>query len=254
MRLAILDVETNGLDPKKDQVIEVGVVLWDSDLRCALETYSGLMRNGSNAAFVANRIPTHALAEAPDSAVVWDRAADVVRRATAICAYNAAFDRGFAEKPLSAALKRIAPSWSLQPWFCAMEDLKWSATGLDTGHASLSARALAHGCGVATAHRAIEDCLLLARLLERVGQVLDGAAGRTHPAGPDLQAWIEAGLKRGQAPRIRVVSLAPFEQKETVKEHGFKWDLPECPKKWSRLMVEDEIAAAQFPFKVQVMR
>lgn len=253
MRLAILDVETNGLDPKRDEVIEVGVVLLDTELLAVLETYSGLMRCGSNAAYPANRIPTHALASAPDSAVVWDRAADVVRHAGAICAYHAAFDRSFAERPLAGALDRFKARFPMPPWFCAMEDLKWSATGLDSGHASLTARALAHGCGVATAHRAIEDCLLLARLLVRVAHVLDGTPPHFAEEGK-FAKWLAAGLKRGQAPRIRVVSLAPFEQKETVKEHGFKWDLPECPKKWSRLMVEDEIAAAQFPFKVQVMR
>lgn len=258
MRLAILDVETNGLDPKRDQAIEVGVVLWDSDLRCALETYSGLMRCGSNAAFAANRIHTHALADAPSPGVVWDRAADLVRRSTAVCAYNAAFDRGFAEKPLAEALARLAPAMTAPPWFCAMDDLAWAKTGFDAGHASLTARALAHGCGVATAHRAIEDCLLLARLLGRVAEVMEpGGTTRSAGAGPvedRFLPWLEAGLKRGQAPRVRVVSLAPFEQKDTVKEHGFRWDLPECPKKWSRLMVEDEIAAAQFPFTVKVMR
>jgi DNA polymerase-3 subunit epsilon len=233
-------------------VIEAGAVLWDSQTCAVLECYSGLLRAGENPCFHVNRIPTHALADAPLGPIVWDRIADVVRRAEAICAYNAAFDRGFAEKPIGLALKRLNPNGPTLPWFCAMEDLAWTKTGRDTGHASLVARALAHGVQIGAAHRALDDCLILARLFERAEELL--RFNGPDDAAPDFDSWLAAGVKRGQAPRVLVVSLAPFDQKEEVKEHGFRWNEPDAPKKWSRRMVADEIDAARFPFKVQVMR
>jgi DNA polymerase III epsilon subunit-like protein len=44
MNALILDVETTGLDPAKDRLIEVGAVLWNVEHRAIVEVYSGLMR------------------------------------------------------------------------------------------------------------------------------------------------------------------------------------------------------------------
>ena len=43
-----VDLETTGLDPQKDQVTEVGAVLWDTELNAPIKFFNKLLRiNGS---------------------------------------------------------------------------------------------------------------------------------------------------------------------------------------------------------------
>lgn len=89
--------------------------------------------------------------------------------------------------------------------------------------------ALAHGVGVTSAHRAIHDVLLVQQILERAVEL-----------GADLEAVVE----RAKRPKVFVASLAPFEQKEEVKAHGFRWE-PER-KMWTKKMFADEVASLPF--------
>lgn len=105
----------------------------------------------------------------------------------------------------------------------------WPKVG---GGESLVVTDLAHGVAVTSAHRAIHDCLLLARLFEAV---------------TDIDERLAIALARSRQPKARFVSLAPFAQKEVVKEHGFKWD--GAAKEWWRVMpIQD---AANLPFRTR---
>lgn len=220
--ILILDTETTGTDPQKDRIIEVGYVLWSVQYRTMLEVYSGLLPSPDNAAEKINAIPTEALRN-DALCVPWDTLEHASNRADAVVAHNAAFDKSFMD-----ADDRISVRG--QPWICTIEDFQWPH---EPESKSLISIALSMGVGVVSAHRAVNDCLLLVRMLERLGD-----------AAPAL---LEDALARSLRPKSRFVSLAPFSEKDTVKAHGFHWD-PDCREWWRVMAVED---AQRLPFRVR---
>lgn len=219
-RIALLDTETSGLEPAADRVIEVAVVLYSIEHATVIESFASLIAAPGNPCEAINRIPPAALAEAPPEAIVWARAAALIEQAEVIVAHHAAFDQAFVPAPLP----------TLRPWVCSKEDLRWPKQTKE--NPSLVALALEHDLGVATAHRALADCELLARLFTRAREL-----------GADLDAMLARGLR----PKAEFVSLAPFEVKDVVKAHGFTW-FPDR-KEWRRRMAIEDAAA--LPFRVR---
>ena len=218
----IVDCETTGLDREKDRVIEIGYVLWSVEHRTMLEVYSGLLYAPENPAEHINSIPAAALANG--DAEPWLRTGRAAATADAFVAHQADFDRAFAAQHIAAF-----DSGAAKPWICTREDFKWPKAGAG---ASLIATALAHGCAVVAAHRAVNDCLLLARLLESI---------------PDVTERLDAALEHALLPKVRLVSLAPFEEKDGGKDNGVKGD----PKRrgWGRVMAAED--SKTLPFRTR---
>jgi DNA polymerase III subunit epsilon len=215
----IVDVETTGLDPTSDRVIEVGAVLYDVGHRTIRSSYSSLLQGDSNAAEAVNAIPASVLPTAPPPDVVWRYIAALSRDVDCFVAHRASFDRSFFPAELAAS----------KPWACSKFDMQWPRAKLG---ASLTETALAHGLGLSHAHRALTDCLTIARLLERVAEM-----------GCDVGAMLVRALR----PKARFVSLAPFEEKEVVKAHGFQWE--PTRRVWAREMAIED--AGDLPFRVR---
>ncbi|MFA9271558.1 MAG: hypothetical protein ACEQSX_12515 [Baekduiaceae bacterium] len=159
--LLLLDVETGGLDPATDHLLEVGLVLWSVPHRSTIATASWLVRAPANKAEHVNGIRPALLAEGREREWVVGRAQAWAEHADAVAAHNAEFDRAW------------LPDLG-KPWICTCFDVEWPGRALAGGierererpGQSLVALCLAHGVGVASAHRAITDCLLIASLLE----------------------------------------------------------------------------------------
>lgn len=224
--LCLFDCESTGLDRDKDRVLEVGYVLWSVEHRCILEVFSGLLHAEANPAEAVNGIPPAALADLPtDDDDVWTMARTAANNADAIGAHQADFDRAFCGSRLPDDT----------PWICTREDMRWPKAGTAT---SLVATALAHGVAVTSAHRAIHDCLLLARLFEHC-----------FTAYPDMGERLEAALAHARLPKVRLVSLAPYEERDVVKANGFKWDPGR--REWWRLMAVQD--AEGLPFRTRAV-
>jgi len=214
----ILDTETTGLDPKTGHLLEVGAVLWSVKYRSIVRVFSTLYPANGNPAESVNGIPASLLLEqkgGPDALASFEVLQEMVVEADAVVAHNADFDRQW--YPLSC------------PWICTIEDFVWPKPSPSK---SLTALALAHGCAVVSAHRAIHDCLLLARCFEAI---------------PDVDARLDAALRHALLPKVEVISLAPFEEKDVVKEHGFHWD--PARKVWHRTMALAD--AEKLPFRTR---
>jgi len=216
--ILILDTETTGLDPNTDRIIELGLVLWNVEHACILACYSDLIKADSNPAEAINHIPSEAVSEyGKSSFTVMAALAHYESIADAVVAHNAKFDKSFVGSILH------------KPWICSMDDLEWPAT---SGSQSLVNIALAHGVGVMSAHRALADCLLLARLFERVAEM-----------GVDVNAMLERGL----LPRKVFRALVDYKDKDLAKSNKFRWDSEK--RQWTRRMLPE--AAALLPFAVE---
>lgn len=221
----ILDTETTDLEPSKGKLIEIGAVLWSVDYRSIVEVYSGVLSADENPAESTNGIPADLLRGAglpPAPMMLVD---DIAARAAFVVAHNADFDRRWVQPLGFSRLNGL-------PWVCTIEDIEWPRPGPGK---SLTAIALAHGVAVVSAHRAIHDCLLLTRLFEAV---------------PDIDVRLGAALAHAALPKAEIHSLAPYEDREIVKAHGFHWD--PARKVWHRRMAIAD--AEKLPFRTRTVK
>jgi DNA polymerase-3 subunit epsilon len=217
----ILDVETTGLDPEQHKVIELGYVLWSVEHRTILECYSCLFASESNEAQVFNSIPVDALRWGNNEEIAWTLALTAAENADCVVAHSAPFDYSF--------VSRVGPDVTTLlklPWVCTLEDMIWP---VQSAYQNLVSIALAHGVAVTSAHRAINDCLLLARLFERIDDIND----RLHLA-----------MQRAARPKAEFIARTSYQDKDKAKAAGFHWN----GMVWKRYMAVED--ALQLPFEV----
>lgn len=216
--LFIVDTETTGVTPDS-QAIELGWVLYRTDAGL-IDCGSNLMSHiGLEPKEGVHGIPPAALMHAmPYDAVV----ASVVPEGSPLTfvAHNAKFDRQFLPK-----------DWS--PWICTLEDAEWP---VHTTSGALVQIALALGVGVSRAHRAIDDVLTVATMLDRVRE-----------RDPGLVQW----LAIAREPRVEVRGKQPFARNQEAKDLGFRWT-PET-KSWTKWVRVSQLAVvvAACPFPVE---
>jgi DNA polymerase-3 subunit epsilon len=231
-RAAIVDTETTGLTPRIDQVLELGIVVFDY----ALETgqVGPVVGRLSALEDPGRPIPPEATAihGITDDMVKGQRfdAAAVARLldgVSLLVAHNASFDRPFLEARF--------PSFKDLYWGCSLKDIPWR----EAGHASSALEFLAYRAGFFfEGHRAEIDCLALLAVLSRPF----GAAGESA-----LKTLLECARK----PTLHLYALgSPFESKDSLKARGYRWNAER--KVWMVQLVEADLDAEQAWLKERV--
>lgn len=214
-RAIFLDVETTGLDPNHDEIIELAMVPFWYD--------SGDRVVGVGSPFAGLRQPMKPIpAEVQGltgitDAMVSGHSIDpemVAAFATdsLIIAHNAAFDRRFVE--------RFCPWFANSPWACSMVEIPWATNGFES--TKLSLLGLAHGFFY-DGHRAVHDCYAGIELLSR-----------TLPLG-SRDSVLKALLASARSTTWRCwASNSPFDKKDVLKARGYRWadGADGLPKAW----------------------
>ncbi|WP_459584594.1 3'-5' exonuclease [Bradyrhizobium diazoefficiens] len=204
-RAVFIDLETTGLDPVADEIVEIAMVPFDySDDGRIFAVHESFARfrdpgrpippevsamTGITDAMVAGA----AIEPAEIEAFLGDTAALVV-------AHNCSFDRRFAE--------RFCPAFAHLPWACSWAEIPWREEGFVDGTKLVH---LAAACGFFhEGHRAVHDCLAGIELLSR-------------PLPRSGQRALAVLLSSARAPRWRVRAAgAPFELRESLKRRGYR--------------------------------
>lgn len=217
----LIDTETTGLDPAEGATcIEVACQRLDLELRQPVDGFHSLIHcEGGNPAEHVNGIPTKLVERAPKADVVWKRVAKMISGSDLIISHRVEFDYMFFPKDLREQ----------KPWCCSKFDIEWprGKNGDDLLHL-----AIANGCAVASAHRAMSDVEVLSRIFMRVMEQHD----------------IDEMFRRALRPKKKVISLAHFLEKDTVKQNGFAWDADN--KIWYKWMPAEDIG--KLPFKTKI--
>jgi len=217
----VLDTETTGLDPLADNIIELGMVVFEyspdtGQLYSVIEVFNHLEDPGKPIPPESTKI--HGISDdmVRGKKIDDETVAALLAGASLVIAHNARFDRPFVESRLSA--------FSKLPWACSLAQLPWK----DEGISSASLEFLAYRFGFHfDGHRASNDCLAL---LEILSGVL-----------PDTGRKVMKTLLEGaRAIDLNVSALnSPFESKDVLKARGYRWN-PE-QKVWSGIVAETDL-------------
>jgi DNA polymerase III epsilon subunit-like protein len=192
--VVVIDVETTGLDPLQDRILEIAMLTSDG-------TYDTLVRPVPTRCFEG----PHGLSpETVEVAPAFGEIGDVVRRSLAgrlIVGHNVEFDIAF----LAAEFRRGGRPLGPVPFICtvALADM----LGLDHERRRLSYACERHGVELSRPHVALDDARAAGQLFrryteiaaeQRVDLVLLGAA---NPDDACARSWALAGTRAEPGPR-----------------------------------------------------
>lgn len=229
MLLLGLDLETSGLDPEKDRVLEIGLAHWDVERRRAVRQMDALVKPEIEIPEERWRElePIHGIRR-EDVEKYGRESSEAIRiinqwgaNADFVVAHNGtSFDKKFID------------AWGKREWGIPIQGWRWIDTRLDVPEpltGSLVCIAAKNGFLNPFPHQALSDVLTMLRILD----------------GFDIPKVIE----RAKIPNVLVAALGlPFERKDEAKNRGYYW-APEL-KQWRKAMkacdVEKERAECGF--------
>ena len=199
-----VDVETTGLDPSKDEIIELAMVPFRYSLDGIIvdvgEPFDRLREPSAPIPVSLTALTGITDAMVAGQRIDQEEVTQFALSAAVVIAHNAAFDRKF--------LERFCPSFSFKPWACSMSEIDWAAEGFEGTKLAY----LAVGCGFFyDRHRAANDCLAAVEVLSRA----------LPKSGVNALAHL---LARARLPTWRIwAEGSPFEFKDQLKSRGYRW-------------------------------
>lgn len=203
-RGVFVDVETTGLDPATDEIVELALVPFDFSrdgrIFAVHESFSRFRDPGRPIPAAVTALTGISDAMVAGASIDAAEIEEFLGAAALVVAHNAGFDRRF--------LERLCGAFATLPWACSWAEVPWADEGFDS--AKLAHLATAHGF-FHDGHRAVHDCRagieILSRTLPR--------SGRTA---------LDLLLESARQPRWRIRAVrAPFERKDFLKRRGYRW-------------------------------
>lgn len=164
---AVIDVETTGLSPYYDEIIELSIDLISFDPNSCqpvaiTDSYFGQREPSIRISPGAGAVHGLTLDDLRGKRLDHSAITRVISRADFLVAHNAAFDKGF--------VIQLLPECCSKPWLCTMRDIDWSREGCT--HRSLEALLDWLSVSADRLHRAKTDTAAVVALLTRFG--MDG--------------------------------------------------------------------------------
>lgn len=223
-----IDFETTGLDVKNDLIIEVGAVLWDTNIGAPVFIQSDIVQNNvpipdeitKITGITGEMVQDYGLPPTDVFKKLWS----LIKSSNAVVAHNGT---SFDKPMLQAQTKRLEWEWIDKPWIDTSIDVPYPEKTTTRKLVHLAAE---HGFLNPFAHRAVFDVLTMLAVLKEydLGQV----------------------VKLAGEPNITVKALVSYDDREQAKSRGYRWDAER--KSWvknlkqSQLVVETE----KVPFKI----
>jgi len=226
----VLDVETTGLDPATDEIIELAMVPFtyalDGRVLAVHEPFERLRQPSSPISPEITRITGIDDAMVAGKTIDADEVATFAAPAALIIAHNAGFDRRFAE--------RLSEVFTTKAWACSMSQVPW----VEEGCAGAKLTYIAADLGLFyDGHRAAHDCHATLEVL-------------TRPLPTSGETGLSKLLAAARTPAWRIwAEGSPFEFKDALKARGYRWN-PEGaggPKSWY-IDVADHDRAAEIDY------
>jgi DNA polymerase-3 subunit epsilon len=147
-----IDVETTGLSPQTDEIIELAVYLFafdrnTGDVLRVVDSYCGLREPAVPISTEASGINGISWNMVKGMRLDASAVTSILARTEFLLAHNAQFDRRF--------VVRLFPEAAARPWFCSMRHIDWQAEGCESR--SLQKLLTRFELTMETGHRAATD-------------------------------------------------------------------------------------------------
>lgn len=205
-RGVVVDTETTGVNPDKDVIIELGMVLFEFDpttgrIGRIIESFDQLEDAGFP--IPPESTTVHGITDEMVAGQKIDDAsvAKFLERVSLVIAHNSKFDRVFLEKRLAI--------FETLPWGCSYAQVDWRGEGI--GSAKLDYISYQYGFFY-EAHRAEGDCYALLEVLQQ-------------PLPQSGVLVLKFILDRLAQKSYQIFAIgSPFETKDVLKARGYRWD------------------------------
>jgi DNA polymerase-3 subunit epsilon len=202
----VVDVETTGLSPEQNLVIEVGI----RQFQFNRETGEVLSVGNSYCEFNDPNEPLSPEiieltgitdADVKGKKIDWDHVEKLFANSHVVIAHNAAFDRPFFDRSVPSSRKKI--------WACSLNQVNWEKKGYRIR--KLEILGIFHGF-FHEAHRALSDVDSLLYLIS----LKDALIGLP---------YLKELLEQAKRATVKVIAAqAPFEMKDLLKSRRYRWD------------------------------
>ena len=213
-KAAIIDLETTGLNPDTDEIIEIGtliveftneqgftdLVLADNQLQEPSEPISAEITQITG---ITNE-------DVAGCEINWDVLLEALADVHLIICHNASFDRKFLERQTPTAVSEL---FKAKAFGCSARDIDWKLLGYEG--AKLEYLNLKMGYFYA-GHRALVDCWATLNILNQ---------------SPEPFETLKQSVRDKQ--RLICAINSDFDKKDILKARGYRWsggadDLPKC--------------------------
>ena len=222
-KILILDTETTGLDENKDEIIEIGCILFHVSSKSVLSQVSFLFPVSSNEAKHVNGISP----EVTNITQPWKDGLNyflkLVDSSDVIVAHNVEFDKKWFGKGRLPKLEK--------KWICSLEDINWSFKKSLKNRPSVTDLALSFSIPVWSIHRALSDCIYLSEVFKKCEN-------------------LEKLLIKATEPKYLYKALVSYEERSLAKKAGFLWNSP-VEGAWARKLTPED--AFNLDFSVQIL-
>lgn len=231
--IAIIDVETTGLDVEQDKLIELAIMLlfvdddgkvlrhiapvsWLEDPQVAIDP---------KITQITGLAAHHLLGKA-----VNDRAASaLIDRADICVAHNASFD--------AAWIERRFPEHAAKAWGCSLKEIDWLALGYE---GRSQQHLLSQAGWFSIAHRAGDDVWSLFHLLRQ----------ESDPGSNHSRTHLQRLLHTSAQNTFRVEAVhAPYSAKDSLKARRYNWNA--ARKIWCKELAQNDLGAERSWFRQQ---
>jgi DNA polymerase-3 subunit epsilon len=209
----IVDLETTGIDPLTDKIIEIGILefcIKEPTSLTITNMYSGLEDPHQPLSDEIKKLTGLDDPQLAGKKIDWDIVNPYFERSSIIIAHNAQFDRSFLRARDEMSLQNLH-------WGCSVNHIDWAAHGYKTR--ALTYLAADHGFVNPFAHRALFDCATTFRLI-----------------APHFDELLTNSFKKD----IKVKATgATYSTKDHLKEKKYYWDKDN--KYWFKIVSEDRL-------------
>lgn len=221
-----VDLETTGLDPINDKIIEIGAVLWDTEQNKPLKLISELIQSEVTVSEEITRITGITNEDLQKHAIPLAEGMKRLKELVDVSQYFVGHNgREFDKLFLDKACADVGISCDL-PWIDTLQDIPYPET--------ISSRKLTHLCAEhgflnPFSHRAVFDVLSMLEVLSKYD-------------------FTEVE-KYQQSPEMKLVAKVSYDDREKAKRAGFRWD-PQG-KTWYKKVKECQLPQLNFDFPVE---
>lgn len=214
-KAAFIDLETTGLDPRSDEIIEVGVLIvsfTSEDGFIKIDFTNNQLQQPNNPISEEITKITGITNEDVEGKIIdWHLLKDQLANINLIICHNASFDRNFMELQTPDFFKSLIES---KPFACSSRGVDWSSLGYEG--AKLEYLNLKMGYFY-EGHRALIDCYATLNLFT------------SRP-----EAFEELKEKARQKEFLICATNASFAKKDELKKRNYRWSAGDgnLPKSW----------------------